>query len=62
VTGVTTVLALITFTGEQKLLAEGAQDWLIELTLNELVAVHLKDIALALSDSALTSETTVTGF
>ena len=56
VTGVATVFALIAFAGKKELLAQCAHDRLVELSLDKLVSVHLKHIALALAHSALTSE------
>ncbi len=61
-TSVTAILTLVAFASEQELLAESTQDWLVELPLNELVAIHLEDIALALSNGTLTAETTLSGF
>ena len=55
--GVPTVFALIAGRIEQELVAERAEDDLVELPLDELVAVHLVNFALALTDSALTTET-----
>ena len=54
---VSTVLALVSGRIEQELVAEGAQDDLIELPLDELVSVHFVDLVLALANSTLTSET-----
>ena len=56
-TGVPTVLALVSGRVEQKLVAEGTEDDLVELPLDELVAVHLVDFVLALTDCTLTAET-----
>jgi hypothetical protein len=50
------VLALVAVGGDEELVAEGAEDDLEELSLDELVAVHLVDLALALLDGALTTE------
>ena len=55
--GVPTVFALIAGRIEQELVAERAEDDLVELPLDELVTVHLVDLILALADGALTAET-----
>ena len=54
---VPTVLALIANGIEQKLVAEGTEDDLIELPLHELVAVHLVHFVLAFANGTLTAET-----
>lgn len=56
-TSIPTILTLIPLSGEQKLLTQRAEDGLVELSLDEFMTVHLEDVALALSDSALSSET-----
>ena len=56
-TGVPTVLALVSGRVEQKLVAEGTEDDLIELPLHELVAVHLVHFVLAFANGTLTAET-----
>lgn len=55
------VLALVAFAGEQKLLAQRAEDGLVELPLDEFVAVHLEDVPLALAHGALTAKTARSG-
>ena len=57
-TSVSTVLALITGSVEKKLVAEGAENDLVELALDKLVTVHLVHLVLALADGTLTAETT----
>ena len=57
VAGVPTVLALVASRIQQEFVAERAQDDLVELPLDELVAVHLVDFVLALTDCTLTAET-----
>lgn len=56
VTGISTIFALVTNGVEQEVTAESAQHDLVELLLNEFVAVHLVHFSLALSDSSLSSE------
>ena len=56
-TGVPTVLALVSGRVEQKLVAEGTEDDLVELPLDTLVTVHLVHLVLAFADGALTAET-----
>ena len=51
------VLALIASSIEKKLAAEGTQNDLIELLLNELVTVHFVDFSLSLPNGTLTAET-----
>lgn len=51
------VLALVAVARHEELVAQGTEDDLEELLLNELVTVHLVDLALALLDGALTTET-----
>jgi hypothetical protein len=58
VTSVPAVLALIAKCVEKELVAKGAENNLVELLLDELVAVHLVHFALAFTDGALASETT----
>lgn len=53
---IATILALIADSVEQEVATEGAQHELVELSLDELVAVHLMDITLALSDGSLTAK------
>ena len=57
-TGVPTVLALVSGRVEQKLVAEGTEDDLVELPLDKLVTVHLVNLVLTLADGALTAKTT----
>ena len=57
-TGVPTVLALVSGRVEQKLVAEGTEDDLVELPLDKLVTVHLVHLVLAFADGALTAKTT----
>ena len=57
VAGVPTVLALVASRIQQEFVAERAQDDLVELPLDEFVAVHLVDFVLALTDCTLTAET-----
>ena len=56
--GVPTVLALVASRIQQEFVAERAQDDLVELPLDELVAVHLVHLVLALADGTLTTQTT----
>ena len=56
-TCVATVLTLISYRVQEEIAAEGTQHELIELPLDELVAVHLVNIALAFPDGTLTPET-----
>lgn len=56
-TGVPAVLTLVPKSVEQEFVAESAQDELVELLLNEFVSIHFVNFFLALSDSALTTET-----
>ncbi len=56
-TGVPAILALIPDGVEQELVAESAEDNLVELQLDELVSVHLVHLVLALADCSLTSDT-----
>jgi hypothetical protein len=55
VAGVSTILALITKSIEQEVIAKGAEHELIELPLNELMSVHLVHLVFAFSDGSLTS-------
>lgn len=55
VAGISAIFALVSTPLEKELVAEGAEDDLVELTLNELVAVHLVDFSLSHSDSATTA-------
>ena len=55
---VSTIFTLISGSIEQEVVAERAQHELVELPLNELVAIHLVHLALALAHGALTTETT----
>ena len=55
--GVPTVFALIAGRIEQELVAERAQDDLVELALDELVSVHFVDLIFALTNGTLTTET-----
>ena len=57
-TGVPTVLALVSGRVEQKLVAEGTEDDLVELPLDKLVTVHLVHLVLAFADGALTAQST----
>ena len=54
---VSTILALVSGSVEQELVAEGAQDDLVELALDEFVAVHLVHLVLALAHGTLTAKT-----
>ena len=54
---VSTVFALVPNCVEQELVAERAEDDLVELPLHELVSVHLVDFILALTNSSLTAKT-----
>lgn len=56
VTGVSAVLALITEGIEQELAAEGAENELVELLLNEFMSVHLVHLVLAFSNGTLTAK------
>jgi hypothetical protein len=56
---VPTVLALVTLSGEEELLAKSAHDGLVELPLDEFVAVHFEHVALALSDGTLATKSFV---
>ena len=56
VTRVTAILTLISHSVQQELVAEGAENDLVELALNEFMAVHFMDFILALADSGLTGE------
>lgn len=58
VTTVSTVLALISKSIEEEIIAKSAKHELIELPLNEFVTVHFVNLALAFPDSTLTPETT----
>ena len=55
-TRVPAVLARVSFAGKEKFLAQCAHDGLVELFLDELMAVHLVHVALALAHGALTIE------
>ena len=55
VAGISTILALITLASEEEFLAQSAHDWLVELLRDEFVSVHLEDVALALSNGALST-------
>ena len=55
--GVPTVLALVASRIQQEFVAERAQDDLVELPLDEFVAVHFVDLVFALTDGTLTAET-----
>ena len=57
VAGVPTVLALVASRIQQEFVAERAQDDLVELPLDEFVAVHFVDLVFALTDGTLTAET-----
>lgn len=57
VASIPAVLALISFSGKQKLLAQSAENGLVELSLNEFMSVHLEHVASPLSYGALTTET-----
>jgi hypothetical protein len=57
VTDVLAVVALHAGRVEEELAAVGAEDDGVELPLNELVAVLLVDLFLALANGALTAET-----
>ena len=57
-TGVPTVLALVSVRVEQKLVSEGTEVDLVELPLDKLVTVHLVHLVLALADGTLTTQTT----
>jgi hypothetical protein len=50
------VFALVTHCIEQKFVAKSAEYDLVELALNELVAVHFVDLLLASTNSALTAK------
>ena len=52
-----TILALIAHRVEKELVAERAQDDLVELSLDELVSVHFVDLIFALTNGTLTTET-----
>lgn len=54
------VVALVAVAGDEELVAERAEDDLEKLFLDELVAVHLVDLALALLDGTLSTEATET--
>lgn len=54
------VVALVAVAGDEEFVAERAEDDLEKLLLDELVAVHLVDLALALLDGTLSTETTET--
>jgi hypothetical protein len=56
VTCVSTIFALIPQRIEQEIAAKSTEHDLIELTLNEFMAVHFVNFAFTLPDSALTSE------
>ena len=60
-TRVTAVLALISHSVQQKLIAERAEDDLVELALDEFVAVHLVHLVLLLAHGALTAKTRIDG-
>ena len=55
-TRVATVLTLISDSVQEEIAAEGTQHELVELPLDELVAVHFVDIAFAFPDRSLTPE------
>lgn len=59
VTGVSTVLALVTFSGEKQFTTQSTHYGLVELALNELVAVHLMHVTLAFLDGTLTTESLI---
>ena len=59
VTGISTIFTLISFTGKEEFLTQGTHDGLVKLSLNELMAVHLVDIALSLSNSTLSTQSFV---
>ena len=56
---VSAVLALVSRGIEQELVAERAEHKLVELALDELVAVHLMHLVLLLAHSALAPETRI---
>lgn len=56
VTCISAIFALISLSGEKELLAESTHDGLVELALDELMAVHLENIALSLPYGTLTTE------
>jgi len=56
---IATILALISFAGEEELLTKGAHDRLVELSVHELMSVHLEHVSLPLSHSSLTTDTIV---
>lgn len=58
VTGIPTILALVSHSIDQEGIAERAQDELVELTLNELVSIHFVNFFFPLANRALTAETT----
>ena len=51
------VFALVSDGVQKELVAEGAENDLVELPLHELVPVHLVYLILALTDGTLTAET-----
>jgi hypothetical protein len=53
------VLALVPLARKEEFLTQRTHDGLVELLLDELVAVHLVHIALALAHGALTVESLV---
>ena len=57
-TCISTVFALVSGCVEEELVAECAEDDLVELLLNEFVTVHLVDLLFALTKSALAAKTT----
>ena len=56
VTGVPTILALITDGIEQELVAKGAKNDLVKLSLDKFVSVHFVHLVLSLANSALTTK------
>jgi predicted DNA-binding protein (UPF0251 family) len=55
--GIPAVFTLIPESIEEEIVAESAEHELVELTLHELVAIHLVNFTLALTNSALSTQT-----
>jgi hypothetical protein len=59
VTGISTIFTLVSLSGKEEFLTQGTHDGLVELSLHELMAVHLVDVALSLSDGTLSTQSFV---
>jgi hypothetical protein len=56
VASIPAVFTLVTECIEEELIAERAEDELVELLLDELVSIHFVDLILAFTDSALSAK------